>query len=134
MTNHIREQIIKKYFASWIEKKSIFLPDIFAKECLYIESHGTAYEGLMQIKTWFEDWITKGEVLQFEAREFFHKENSLIVEWHFEHRFHDPANKYNYKNIPFEFDGVSLVKFNKENKIEYLREYKSDIPNLYPLS
>lgn len=130
--NDAREKIITKYFNCWIHKDSTSLFEIFAENCYYIESHGVAYKNFIQIKTWFEDWITKGTVFEFVATKFFHKDNMLAVEWHFKYDFYDPEDKYNYTNVPFEFDGISIIKFNHENKIEYLREYKSDLPRCYP--
>ena len=63
------------------------------------ESWGPEYKGVQKIRMWFEEWNTRGTVLTWEIKQFFHKDNQTIVEWYFK-------NTVNEGKIE-EFDGMS---------------------------
>ena len=58
---------------------------------------------------------TRGKVVVWEIKQFFHKENQTIVEWYFK-------NGMNNGDIE-EFDGISLIEWTEDNKIKSLKEF-----------
>ena len=50
------EEIIRKYFACWLNKDEKPLTDIFAEDIIYSECYGPEYHGIRQIRQWFHDW------------------------------------------------------------------------------
>lgn len=76
-----REEIIRLWFDMWLQKKDLGIEDIFSADALYIESWGPQYQGVAMVKHWFEEWNTRGTVLQWDIKQYFHKEDQTIVEW-----------------------------------------------------
>ena len=62
-----------------------------------------------------QEWNTRGKVVVWEIKQFFHKENQTIVEWYFK-------NGMNNGDIE-EFDGISLIEWTEDNKIKSLKEF-----------
>ena len=62
--------------------------------------------------------------MQWDIKQFFHKDNQTIVEWYFK-------NKMNTGNFE-EFDGISLVVWTKDNKIKELKEFGCNLNNYNP--
>ena len=57
--------------------------------------------------------------MQWDIKQYFHKENQTMVEWFFKNQM---------KNGTIEmFDGVSLIQWTQENKIEFLKEFGCNI-------
>ncbi len=120
-----REKIIYKYFSMWVNKSFKTIDDIFSSNIQYIESYGPKYEGIEKLKYWTEEWNKRGTVLSWDIKQFFHKDNQLIVEWKFECKMNkDKTNRL--------FDGISLIIFNKNNKIEFVKEYSCELNNYDP--
>ena len=67
------------------------------------------------IRLWFEEWNTRGTVLQWDIKQFFHKDNQTIVEWYFK-------NKMDDGNVEA-FDGISLIEWTPDDKIALLKEF-----------
>ena len=108
-----REKIIRLWFDMWLQKKDLGISEMFADNSVYIESWGPEYHGSEKIKLWFDEWNTRGTVLQWDIKQFFHKENKTIVEWYFKNQL---------KNGTVEaFDGVSLIEWTNDNKILFLK-------------
>ena len=61
-----REKIIRLWFDMWLQKKDLGIEDIFSADALYIESWGPQYQGVAKVKHWFEEWNTRGTVLQWD--------------------------------------------------------------------
>ena len=119
-----REKIIRLWFDMWLQKKDLGISEIFADNSLYIESWGPEYHGSAKIKLWFDEWNTRGTVLQWDIKQFFHKENKTIVEWYFKNQM---------KNGKVEaFDGVSLIDWTSDNNILFLKEFGCNINNYDP--
>lgn len=119
-----RETIIKEYFNSWISSNDSILCKVFDSNIKYIECYGPAYEGLAQIHQWFKDWHSHGaRVIKWNIVEFVHYKENCICDWYFECEYDGKIDGFN---------GVSWVKFNDNNKIVELREYKSEVPNYFP--
>ena len=119
-----REKIIHLWFDMWLQKKDLGISEMFADNSVYIESWGPAYHGSAKIKLWFDEWNTRGTVLQWDIKQFFHKENKTIVEWYFKNQM---------KNGTVEvFDGISLIEWTSNNKILSLKEFGCNINTYDP--
>ena len=119
-----REKIIRLWFDMWLQKKDLGISEMFADNSVYIESWGPEYHGSEKIKLWFDEWNTRGTVLQWDIKQFFHKENKTIVEWYFKNQL---------KNGTVEaFDGVSLIEWTSDNNILFLKEFGCNINNYDP--
>jgi hypothetical protein len=122
---NIREQIIKKYFKSWLENNCSVLKDIFDLNVTYSECYGPEYHGIDTVTTWFKEWNKRGKVLAWDIKQFIHQGNITVVEWYFKCRYDGEIE---------EFDGVSLIESNGDNYIVSLKEFQSKIPHYYPYS
>lgn len=119
-----REKIIRLWFEMWLQKKDLGIADIFFGDAVYTESWGPEYRGVSKIRMWFEEWNTRGTVLTWEIKQFFHKDNQTIVEWFFK----DTVNEGKIE----EFDGMSLIVCDEQNKIISLKEFGCNINNYDP--
>ena len=128
MTKKLKYQINKEGSAKWTIEKE--LSDFglicaykerfryiryFSNNAIYIESWGPEYHGIKKIILWFEEWNTRGTVLQWDIKQFFHKDNQTIVEWYFK-------NKMDDGNVEA-FDGISLIEWTPDDKIALLKEF-----------
>lgn len=118
-----REEIIRRYFESWLNNNSSVLKEIFYSRAIYSECYGPEYYGIDTIETWFKEWNKRGEVLVWDIKQFIHQANISVVEWYF---------KCKYDGLIEEFDGVSIIEFNDDNYIINLKEFQSKIPHYYP--
>ena len=101
-----REQAVRRWFSMWLEGRDTGILQLFAPDALYIESWGPEYRGAQQIKHWFEEWNTRGKVLAWDIRGFFHREDRTVVEWYFENKMYDGTAEI--------FDGLSLVDWDRD--------------------
>lgn len=81
------------------------------------------YKGIGQIIRWFEDWIRKGTVLQWNIKRVIISENTAVVEWYFE---------CDYEGNVDVFDGMTIAEFNSDMKICDLMEFRSKAEPHYP--
>ena len=84
-----RETIIRRWFDMWLQKKDLGIAEMFSDNATYIESWGPEYHGSAKIKLWFDEWNTRGTVLQWDIKQFFHKANQTMVEWYFKNQMND---------------------------------------------
>lgn len=119
-----REKTIRPWFDMWLQKKDLGIVDIFSDNAIYIESWGPKYKGNEKIKLWFEEWNTRGTVIIWDIKQYFHKNNKTIVEWYFK-------NVMNNGNCE-SFDGVSLIEWTTDKKICLLKEFGCNINNYDP--
>ena len=117
-----REQVIRTWFDMWLRADSTGLEEIFTPEAVYIESWGPEYHGSGEIKHWFTEWNTRGRVLRWDIKQFFHSENRTAVEWYFENRVDGRSEC---------FDGVTIVRWNEE-RIAHLQEFGCNIERYDP--
>ncbi|WP_026886358.1 nuclear transport factor 2 family protein [Clostridium beijerinckii] len=120
---NIREQIIEKYFKSWLDNNCSVLKDVFDLNVTYSECYGPEYHGIDTVTTWFKEWNKRGKVLVWDIKQFIHQGNISVVEWYFKCRYDGEIE---------EFDGVSLIEFDGDNYIVSLKEFQSKIPHYYP--
>ncbi|MED9811329.1 MAG: hypothetical protein UFX20_04410 [Longibaculum muris] len=118
-----KEEIIKNYFQSWLDKDIEPLKNIFSNDISYSECYGPEYHGLLQILKWFIDWNKKGTVLKWEIKKFIHQDMITVVEWYFE---------CNYNNEIGAFNGVSIIEFDKNMRIINVKEFQSKKEHIYP--
>lgn len=110
-----REDLVKQWFAMWLKKVDEGMERIFAEDAVYIESWGPEYQGIDKIKHWFCEWNQRGAVLQWDIQQFFHKEDQTVVEWYFKDQMEDGRAEA--------FEGITLVRWNQEGKICFLKEF-----------
>lgn len=108
----------------WLKKEDMGICDIFSEDALYIESFGPEYKTSKKIKLWFDEWNKRGDVLRWDIKQFFHKDSQTIVEWYFEDLMNDGKIEI--------FDGMSLIKWNEDNKICFLKEFGCNVDNYDP--
>lgn len=118
------EKKIQLWFEMWLRKDCTGIEDIFSADAVYTESWGPKYNGINKIEHWFNEWNTRGDVVKWDIKRFFHNENATAVEWYFKNTMKDGR--------PEEFDGVSLIEWNDENKIISLKEFGCNINNYDP--
>lgn len=119
-----RETIIRRWFDMWLQKKDLGIAEMFSDNATYIESWGPEYHGSAKIKLWFDEWNTRGTVLQWDIKQFFHKSNQTMVEWSFKNQMNDGKVEA--------FDGISLVEWTNDDKILFLKEFGCNINNYDP--
>ena len=78
-----REQIIQLWFDMWLKGADLGILDIFSADAVYTESWGPEYRGAKAIRHWFAEWNTRGRVLQWDIKQFFHTDSQTVVEWYF---------------------------------------------------
>ena len=110
-----REKTIRLWFDMWLNQQDMGIDDIFAEDVIYTESWSPQYNNRKTVKHWFQEWNTRGRVVVWEIKQFFHKGDQTIVEWYFK-------NEMNNGSIE-EFDGISLVEWTEDNKIKALKEF-----------
>lgn len=110
-----REKIIRLWFDMWLKGKDMGITDIFSADVLYIESWGPQYSGVEKVRHWFDEWNTRGTVLQWDIKQYFHKADQTVVEWYFRNTMHDGKIEA--------FDGMSLIRWTDDNKICFLQEF-----------
>ena len=119
-----REKIIHLWFEMWLCQQDLGIDDIFTEDVEYTESWGPKYTDRRTVKHWFDEWNTRGKVLEWDIKQFFHKENQTVVEWYF-------RNQMNTGEIE-EFDGLSLIEWTTENRIKSLKEFGCNCSNYDP--
>lgn len=110
-----REKIVRKWFDMWLNQEATGIDDIFTEDVVYTESWGPEYKNLETVKYWFREWNTRGKVLVWDIRQYFHKENQTVVEWYFKNNVEHGKTE--------EFDGLSLIEWSQDNKIKSLKEF-----------
>ena len=110
-----REQTIRRWFEMWLTQQDLGIDTIFAEDVVYAESWGPEYFGRQKIKLWFQEWNTRGTVTIWQIKQFFHKEDQTVVEWYFKNQMNSGAVE--------EFDGVSLIHWTADNRIQSLKEF-----------
>lgn len=110
-----RETIIRQWFSMWLTGQNRGVESIFSPDATYVESWGPEYHGIGAIKFWFEEWNTRGTVQQWDIQQFFHKGDQTVVQWHFQCQLSGEPSQ--------SFDGLSLIRWDQEEKICFLQEF-----------
>ena len=110
-----REDAIRLWFVMWLQKRDLGIRDLFTEQAVYTESWGPEYVGAERIAHWFQEWNTRGTVLQWDIRQFFHKGDQTVVEWVF-------RNTVDGGRVEA-FEGMSLVTWTADGRIAALKEF-----------
>lgn len=110
-----REDAIRRWFAMWLQKRDLGIRDLFTEQAVYTESWGPEYVGAARIAHWFQEWNSRGTVLQWDIRQFFHKGDQTVVEWVF-------WNTVDGGRVEA-FEGMSLVTWAADGRIAALQEF-----------
>ena len=124
MTEREREDKIRLWFQMWLRRTDEGILELFAPDAVYIESWGPEYHGLPAIRHWFSEWNSRGRVMAWDIKQFFHKENQTVVEWYFRDAMDDGRVE--------EFDGLSLVAWNGAGQIARLQEFGCNLNRYDP--
>lgn len=119
-----KEKIIRLWFDMWLLHQDLGIDDIFAEDVVYTESWGPKYDNSKTVKHWFHEWNTRGKVICWDIKQFFHKDNQTIVEWYFKNEMDTGKTE--------EFDGISLIEWTLDNKIKSLKEFGCNRNNYNP--
>jgi hypothetical protein len=111
-----REQKISEYFKMWIGRDFSGLEEIFSKDIYYSECYGPEYYGMSEINKWIEDMLKKQVVYEWRINQYYHSENTTVVEWYF---------REETDNTPSDFNGVSIITFNEDGLINSIKEFES---------
>ncbi len=110
-----KENIIRLWFDMLLQQEDKRIDDIFTEDVVYIESWGPKYENRAAVKHWFKEWNTRGKVVVWDIKQYFHKGNQTLVEWHFK----DEMNS----GVIEQFDGITLIEWAENSKIRFLKEF-----------
>lgn len=110
-----REKAVRLWFDMWLQKKDMGILKLFSADAVYIESWGPQYAGAEKIRHWFEEWNTRGTVLQWDIKQFFHKEDQTVVEWYFKCAMNGGKAEA--------FDGISLIQWAPDGRICFWQEF-----------
>ncbi len=122
----IREKLIRQWFEMWLRQKDTGIENIFTENAVYIESWSPQYIGRNKIKHWFDEWNTRGKVIVWDIKQFFHKDNQTVVEWFFKNEMNNGKEEC--------FDGITLIEWTDDNKIIRLKEFGCNIERYDPYS
>ena len=117
------ERLIEAYFQAWVSQDESRLAEFFAPDAVYSECYGPEYRGLTQIVRWFRDWNKRGRVTRWDILGSLRQDNTLAVEWTFGCIYDGEASLFN---------GVSLVEFGENGKIQSLKEFQSKAEHVFP--
>lgn len=124
MTEQEREDKLRAWFDMWLRRTGDGILELFAPDGVYIESWGPEYHGADAIRHWFTEWNSRGRVLVWDIKQFFHKGDQTVVEWYFKNAMDDGRVE--------EFDGLSLVRWNADGQITRLQEFGCNLNRYDP--
>ena len=124
MNRQEKEKALRRWFAMWLKGKDTGISRLFAPQAVYTGSWGPQYRGADKIKHWFDEWNTRGKVLQWDIKQFFHQGSQTAVQWYFKNRLQNGQSE--------EFEGISLIVWNKRGQIMSLTEYGCNIHRYDP--
>lgn len=119
-----RENIVRLWFNMWLTQQDLGIDNIFAADVVYTESWSPQYTDRETVKHWFEEWNTRGKVLAWDIKQFFHQGNQTVVIWYFKNQMDNGKIE--------EFDGISLIEWTQDNKIKTLKEFGCNLNNYNP--
>lgn len=68
-----REKTIRLWFDMWLNQQDMGIDDIFTEDVIYTESWSPQYNNRKTVKHWFQEWNTRGKVVVWEIKQFFHR-------------------------------------------------------------
>lgn len=119
-----REALLHLWTKSWTEKNNLGIEKIFAPNIHYIRSWGPEYRGLLELQYWFSEKNDRATVTKWIIKEFIHEGNMIVVHWY--------AEEKKEKGKVAHLEGMSLVRWNDANKIEYVQRFASNMNRFDP--
>lgn len=112
-----QKQQIKAYFQVWLDRDIKALNQIFSKNVYYAECMGPEYRGLYQVEEWIKTMFNKQVVLKWDIHEMIPSldQKQMTVSWTFSGE----------EDKVYTFDGISLIKFDEEDRILSIMEYEA---------
>lgn len=112
-----QKQQIQAYFKVWLDRDIKALNQIFSKDVYYAECMGPEYRGLYQVEEWIKFMFNKQIVLKWDIHEMIpsYDQKQITVIWTFSCE----------EDKIYTFDGVSLIKFDDEDRILSITEYEA---------
>ncbi len=117
------KKIISDYFNSWVTGDSSQWTEWFADNVRYEESTGTGYIGIGQMLRWQNEWVEHGKVIDWSISDILFSQGTYTVCWKF---------SCCYDGNESTFNGVSLISFNEENRMTYVREFAAQADIAFP--
>lgn len=121
-----REEIIKTWLDMWLGQELLPLEAVFTPDVHYYEFQGRSYEGIDQIRRWFDTWNKENHVTKWDIRRFIHHQDTTMVEFYFQSK--------NTQGESREWEGIYLVEWDGEHKIEKLQEFYCHLPHEKPFA
>lgn len=103
----MKNNIINTWFQSWNDPDWNDFENIFEFDAYYSESWGPEYFGLDEIKIWKQSWHSHSCLNEWRITKITHLDKYSFVEWYF---------SCCDKNCQDEFDGVSIIEWEKIKK------------------
>ena len=119
-----REQRIRLWFDMWLQARDLGMEEIFAPDCVYVESWGPRYVGRDKVAHWFQEWNTRGRVLVWDIRQFLHQGGQSVVEWLFHCAMADGTEQ--------RFEGLSLIRWAPDGRMAFLQEFGCNLERYNP--
>jgi hypothetical protein len=114
-----KKDLIELYVDGWRNNDKEKILSSLSSDAIVIESHGPLYRGIEKVGEWIDFWITEGSIVNsWDITSFVETEDAVYFEWIFE---------CTVKGKVHTIEGISVVKF-ENNKIKYIREYKTSEP------
>lgn len=110
-----REESLRLWFDMWLSGRDTGIAGLFTEDAVYVESWGPEYHGMEKIRHWFHEWNSRGSVLKWDIRQFFHKGDQTVVEWYFKCSMKDGSEDA--------FEGMSLIRWSQDERIAFLKEF-----------
>ncbi len=114
------QQLVDAFFRAARDKDITALDTLFTEDAVYVERNGETSNGLPQIRSWFSNLVSDGEVRVWDIRRI----RDGAVEWYYEY-CRNYAGSVSY-------DGVSIVELS-DGKIKRWSNFIQNVKKSYPL-
>ena len=108
-----REKKIRSWFDMWLMQRDTGIEKLFAPDAIYTGKLGAAVQRLRCHPSLVCRVNTRGKVLAWEIKQFFHRDNQTVVEWYFKNEMSDGRVE--------KFDGLSLVVWTEDGRFNRSR-------------
>ncbi|MBU7555124.1 nuclear transport factor 2 family protein [Pediococcus ethanolidurans] len=117
-----KKTIIAEYFQMWVKKDFKQLPEIFSSDICYTECYGPRYVGLPEVQAWIRHKSAEQTVLEWRIDNITLAGDQSFVKWFFKA----------HEKTTYEFDGISVIQWAKNNQILRIDEYQSKSEHIRP--
>ena len=125
-TEEKREELVDLWLNSWKKKDNLGIEKVFAPDVHYIRSWGPEYYGLLEVEYLFNEQNDRGTIISWEVDRFIHNDDETIIHWLLE----DENKTGKGKKI----EGLSILKWNKNNQIFFVQDFLCNIHRSDPYS